>query len=495
MYKKDNGQLSIMEFISPFGKLDPKNRWVQIANMIPWKKYEQKYAEKFCEDNGAPAIKFRMAMGTLIIKQRTNHSDEEILQDILENPYMQYLIGLHEFTTTAPFASTSITNFRKYISKEMINEINDEMFRNGNDKDDGNGDTGSDDNTKETATMKKASENQQQAKQADSDNEGTLMLDATCAPADIAYPTDVNLLNEAREKLEGMIDALHPQGHNITKPRTYRKKARRNYLHFIKQKQPGHEKVRKAIGQQLRYVKRNIQHIDNMLQKYSIDRLSSTQQKWLETIRLLYQQQLSMYEQNTHSVDNRIVSISQPHVRPIVRGKARAPVEFGAKVSISLVKGYTFIDRQDWEAYNEATDLIPAVEAYKKHYGHYPERVLADHIYRNRDNRAYCKKLGIRLSGPRLGKPPKEKDKDLLKQSRTDACDRSAVEGKFGEGKTKYGLDRIMARLKDSSETVIALSFFCMNISRRLRILLHFFSIRSFFRFHHFFIKFSWVFG
>jgi hypothetical protein len=117
MYKTDDGQITIAEFLSPFGKLDQNNRWVKIADMIPWSRYEKKYAKQFCDNNGAPAIKFRMAMGTLIIKQRTGHSDEETLQAIMENPYMQYLIGLHEFTTAAPFAMSSITNFRKYITK------------------------------------------------------------------------------------------------------------------------------------------------------------------------------------------------------------------------------------------------------------------------------------------------------------------------------------------------------------------------------------------
>ena len=96
MNKSDDGQISISEFMSPFGKLDTNNRWVKMANLIPWEKYEQKYSERFCADNGAPAIKFRMAMGTLIIEQKTGHSDEDVLQDILENVYMQFLIGLHE---------------------------------------------------------------------------------------------------------------------------------------------------------------------------------------------------------------------------------------------------------------------------------------------------------------------------------------------------------------------------------------------------------------
>ena len=78
--------------------------------------------------------------------------------------------------------------------------------------------------------------------------------------------------------------------------------------------------------------------------------------------------------------------------------------------------------------------------------------VLADQIFRNRANRAFCKVHGIRLSGPRLGRPPKETDRDVIRQERLDGARRNAMEGKFGEGKTSYGLDRTMARLKDSSQ-------------------------------------------
>lgn len=98
-------------------------------------------------------------------------------------------------------------------------------------------------------------------------------------------------------------------------------------------------------------------------------------------------------------IEGRIVSISQPHVRPIVRGKASAPVEFGAKISVSLVGGYAFVDRLSWENYNEEGDLIGQIETYRQRFGVYPESVLADQIYRNRENRGYCKSKGIRLSG------------------------------------------------------------------------------------------------
>jgi hypothetical protein len=481
VYKKDDGQISISEFISPFGKLDLKNRWVNIANLIDWAKHEKRYANRFCEDNGAPAIKFRMAMGTLIIKQKTGHSDDEVLQDIVENAYMQFLIGLHEFTTKPPFGQSSITNFRKYITAEMVNEVNEDMFG-AESRKKGDGDSSGGSGGGEPEERAKAPD-VAEAEGSAADNEGEMLLDATCAPANIKYPTDINLLNEAREKLEGMIDALHPRGYATDKPRTYRRKARQDFLHFAKAKKHNKRQIRKSTGQQLRYVRRDLKHVEKMVTKFGTKNLSNYQKQWLETIRQLFAQQQSMFQTKTHSVEDRIVSIGQPHVRPIVRGKANAPVEFGAKVNASIVNGYAFVDKIGWDAFNEEARLIPAVEQYRQQYGHYPKAVLADKLFRNRANLAYCKKRGIRLSGPRLGRPPKETDKAVIRQERADVSMRNAIEGKFGEGKISYGLDRIMARLKDSSETVIAMSFFCMNLCRRLRLLLHFlqFAIKQMF--------------
>jgi len=382
MYRKDDGQITLAEFNSPFGRLDPNNRWVRIADMVPWLEYEEKYAERFCDNNGAPAIRFRMALGTLIIKQRTGHSDAEVLQDIIENPYMQYLTGLHELTTVPPFSSVSITNFRKHITEDMVNEINGRLFREGR-RDDGNGGGGGSDGGPCGAEG--------------SPNKGTVMLDATCAPANIAYPTDAGLLNEAREKLEEMIDGLHPHTGERRKPRTYREKARKDYLGFAKQRKPQAKTIRKAVGRQLGYVARDIGHVDRQLQKAGMDKLGGNQREWLKAIRELHRQQRGMHKNKVHSTGQRIVSIGQPHVRPIVRGKANAAVEFGAKVSVSLIEGYAFIDKLEWEAYNEESQLIPAVESYRHHYGFYPEAVLADRIYRNRENRRYCKERNIRL--------------------------------------------------------------------------------------------------
>ncbi|OPZ83694.1 MAG: hypothetical protein BWY74_04397 [Firmicutes bacterium ADurb.Bin419] len=177
-----------------------------------------------------------------------------------------------------------------------------------------------------------------------------------------------------------------------------------------------------------------------------------------------------------------------PFVRPIVRGKANADVEFGAKLAINIVDGFSYMENLSFDAYNEGVTLQDTVENYRRRFGYYPEAVIADKIYRNRDNLQYCKERHIRLSGPPLGRPAKDPFvlRTQHKQERQDAGIRNAVEGKFGEAKRKYGLGRIMTRLMGTSETVISLQLLVMNLERKLRLLLYYF-----FKEHFWTLKFA----
>ena len=278
------------------------------------------------------------------------------------------------------------------------------------------------------------------------------------------------MLNEAREKAEKIIDKLHePFRGKGKKVRTYRQEARKEYLKVAKRRRASKKIMRKGIRKQLQYLSRNLRYIEELGGKGGLGRLSKKESKDLVVIKELYKQQKYMYENRVHSVGNRIVSISQSHVRPIVRGKIASPVEFGAKISVSVVDGYVFLDRLSWENYNEGLDLKGQVEKYKERYGYYPESVHADKIYRNRENRKFCEKLGIRLSGPPLGRPKKKRDKEKEKLVRQDEIDRIAVEGKFGNGKRKYGLSRIMSKRADTSESSIAMIILVMNMEKILR--------------------------
>ena len=195
----------------------------------------------------------------------------------------------------------------------------------------------------------------------------------------------------------------------------------------------------------------------------------------LLTANKILRQQTEMYKKRTDRIDGRIVSLSQPHVRPIVRGKTGRPVEFGAKISLSVVDGMCFLDRLSWDAYNESQDLIEQIETYRQRFGVYPESVHADKIYRTRGNLAFCKEHGIRLSGPKLGRPFKIREemakviREQRKVEHADECKRVEVEGKIGECKRRYNLGQIYEKLKPTSETAIALGILMMTLERILR--------------------------
>ncbi len=300
-------------------------------------------------------------------------------------------------------------------------------------------------------------------------------MDATFAPADISFPTDLKLLNTSREKSEQIIDVLHQRrGKGHKKPRTYRNKARKFYLGVAKCKRVDRKRLRKAKRRQLGFLRRNLSSIEKLSKVVNLTVLGRRQYRDLLVISELYRQQQLMYDRRSQRVDDRIVSISQPHVRPIKRGKAGSNTEFGAKLSVSMVDGYAFVDRASWDNFNECLDLQDQVEAYNQRFGVYPESVHADRIYRTRDNRRYCKKHGIRLSGPRLGSPPKVTPENAAQLkaeanlARQDERDRIPIEGKFGQGKRKYGIGRVVTKLASTSETAIALCFLVMNLERWL---------------------------
>lgn len=183
----------------------------------------------------------------------------------------------------------------------------------------------------------------------------------------------------------------------------------------------------------------------------------------------VYRQQLWLAENNKQKIENRIVSLSQPHIRPIVRGKAGVSVEFGAKLSASCFGGYVFLDRISWDNFNESRDFKAQVEAYRNFTGYAPESVHVDRIYRTRENRAWCKERGIRISGPPLGRPPANVSSEQKKQALQDEKMRNSIEGKFGQGKRRFSLSRVMAKLSKTSETAIAMTFLVMNLVTCLR--------------------------
>lgn len=473
------------------GKLLKSNRWVKLASMMPWEHIEQICMESVELERGRLANSSRIAFGAIFIKENDNLTDECTVAAIAENPYMQYFLGLTAFQAEPLFDSSMITHFRKRFPVEEVAKINEyictgkwpEQQRNvdrndtQNENPQDNHPNPPDTNVQEqsaqsTKKNKNTSKKKLKKEKKQKKNRGNLIMDATVAPADIKYPTDIDLLNKSREHLEAAVDILWEEvphkGHKLPySPKV----ARKSYLSLAKSKKWAETKCRAAIGDQLRYIEqatKRLEELKALVPDYE-KRFPIWLHRRLEVIPLVYAQQKQMYDNHTHTCENRIVSLEQPHVRPIQRGKRPNPTEFGQKLHLSVVDGFTFLEQTSWSNFNEGYDLTAVVEDYYRKFGCYPEAVLADKIYQTRANRSFCKEKGIRLTGPTLGRPKAgDADKKQKRQMYKDACDRNAVEGRNGNAKRRFGLDLIAAKLDETAKTEAALILLAMNAARKL---------------------------
>lgn len=464
-------QLTLAGFDTPFSQtLDTNNRWVVLSARIPWDSITNIYSKQLNnKSKGADGINPRVVIGSLIIKHMCNFSDRETINAIQENIYMQYFIGYSSFSNEAPFDPSLFVDIRKRLGVNQINEINETILRlNGllpgvveasppekiDDDDYDEPNEGS-----ERDAENQTSIDQPSLKEEVVVHKGEIIVDATACPQDISYPTDLNLLNDAREKSEELIDFLWSLKKGPTKPRTYRENARKQYLKVAQKKHKTKKEIRAAIKKQLACLHRNIKNIYVLLEQFEKIPFKKKEYKYFLVIQTLYDQQSEMHKKRIHSIDDRIVSIHQPHVRPIVRGKANAKVEFGAKIDVSITNGFAFLEETSWDAYNEGTTLMATVERYKKRTGCYPKKVFADKIYCNRANRRSLKELKIELVAKPLGRPSKAMEPNHIRPG-----DRNPIEGKFGQAKTTYGLNRIKARLSDTSLSWIATIIMVLNL-------------------------------
>ena len=437
--------------------LDPDNRWIQLSFLLPWDKLVEIYKRKFSNNLGARSIDPRIMIGAMIIKHKLNLSDEETLQSIRENPYMQYFLGLREYSPDLLFAPSLFVEIRKKLGNDTFEEFNNLIIHHSH---------------PDLISSKKveAEKDDQETKP----NKGKLKIDATVADQYIRYPNDLSLVNEARQKTEKMVDLLFElvRDDMAVKPRTYRKVANQRYLQEAKKKKlemtNSAKDIRKAIRYLLNCVERNLAYIDQMLDMLGPDGpfpLKHKYQKQLWVIRTLYDQERMMYDNKTHTCPDRIVSISQPHVRPIKRGKQGKDVEFGSKLGLSLMDGYLTSNTLSWDNYNESSDLQKQAETYRLLFGHYPELIQADKIYATNANRSWCKQRGIRLTATPKGKPP-QKTARQKRQEKKEYAERNQIEGRIGNGKQAHTLNEIKAKLKATSQSWIGATLFVLNLSK-----------------------------
>lgn len=442
----------LFELQQSLSGLSKSNRWVKLADNLPWDKIEKEYNKRLRNaHHGAGNKPARMVVGALIVKHVENLSDEKTIQVIRENPYMQYLLGLPCFTEKPVFVPELFVLIRKRLDEKFFNML--------------------------TLMLAEADGSKPTGEDTDEDGHehgGTLKVDATCCDAEVRYPTDTNLLEDGSRLIDRLLDKFCAR-HHMRKPQTHRVEARRAFISCTKKKRKSKKLIDKTKLTLLRCLQADIQIFLDFLGRHASNLLecfSRHDHKCLQAAFKMFEQQKMMFEEGVRTCADRIISIYQPHLRPIVRGKAKAKVEFGAKTGVSIVNGYTYVDHLSWDAYNESSDLSLQTELYRQRFGILPKEVQADKIYLGKDNRKYIRENHMDCFNHPLGRPPKEENDVHLEDKKRAVGERNEVEATFGTSKRVYRANNIRAKLDETADTWIGACFFAKNVMKFLRGLL-----------------------
>ena len=283
-------------------------------------------------------------------------------------------------------------------------------------------------------------------------NLDTMFTDATCYESEMRYPTDQKLLWECVEKgYDLMCKASRQLG--IHRPRTKFLDVEKANLTYRKQRKHTRSQTRKITRRLLDLLGKILREMRKMERDHQDPQLFTTRERQtMAIVTKVYRQQCSHFRSGDarESIPNRIVSVSKPYVRPIVRGKETKNAEFGAKCNNILVDGISFSEKLSFNAFNEGTRLPHCIKMHRRLFGVDAKKVGGDTSYAGTANRDLCKELKIQTSFVKRGKPFKEmNEKDFVRQelARVRA---TAMEGSFGTQKEHYSLRRIKARRRET---------------------------------------------
>ena len=495
-------QRTLLLFRTPFeAALRPENRWVWMAEIVSWDEMAKLFLTKLSVNQGRPTVDLRIILGALMVAHIEDLSDVRAIEYIQENIYAQYFVGLPSFQPDPVFVPSLFAEIRKRLgaggaaelNERLINEVAKlEVIKHRRKSDDGHNtfevviDTApktSEEVEQDTITeeVKVGGEQVEITGKAVADskpgerNRGQMAIDARVAPVHISFPTDTALLANCRRQSERLLDTIFERfrAYWPVKPRTYRRDAEKKSTNFSKKRRKTKKDIRRALKSELACLQRNISHLHAML-----DLLDEQQQAcpwshaawrvfWI--IQEIYRQQREMYASGRRSVKDRIVSIHMPFIRPIKRGKGGTKnTEFGPKINATITEGFAWSHRMDFNAFNESCDLPDQVEGYRRQFGYYPALVLADEIYWTNANRKWLKERDIKMNARPKGRKPKNskyKQEKLRKRNNQ----RNVIEGKFGEGKNRYGLDNLRTRLPATIGADVHLTFLAMNLAKYVR--------------------------
>ena len=294
----------------------------------------------------------------------------------------------------------------------------------------------------------------------------TFYTDATCYESEMRYPTDQKLLCECCETSYRTMCRVS-QRLGIHRPRTKYLDVEKANMGYAKQRRHSKSQQRRLTRRQIHLLGKILVEIRRMLREHDEEQVLSVREKSaMDIITKVYRQQKNHFNSNNprESIPDRIVSISKPYVRPIVRGKEVKNVEFGAKCNNILVDGISFIEKLSFNAFSEGTRLGHCIKMHKRLFKVDAKKIGGDTGYAGTTNRDLCKEMGIQTSFVKRGRPSAEKkERDFVRQelARVRA---TAMEGSFGTQKEHYAMRRIKARKKKTEILYIFFGIHTANV-------------------------------
>ena len=432
MYRgKDREEIYLFKELMPFGgQLEEGNRWLRIKGLIPWGELECEYA-KYFSYKGRPGLDGRLVIGLFLLKHMSGKSDREVICELQENVYWQAFCSFHGFVTSKQLNSSSLTKIRKRLGPKFAKELEEKTYRVLIDK---------------KIIRAKG-----------------VLVDATVIPEKIKYPNDIALLNDVRQWLVKMIDEI--KSTTKEKIRAYKRKAKKAYLNFAKKKQKTKKMIERTKKQMLQFVRRNLEQLKDRIHHLDfLDQLAI--EELMKVAQEIYEQQKHMYKNKVQSVEKRIVSWWREYVRPIKRGKGgKKGVEFGPKVCLSHVDGFSFLDEFDHGNYSEAKVEIlqKQLDNYEDKFKKKPPSVTGDLLYGTRANRELLKEKEIRSAFKPLGRKTKQtaKQEQYVKRKQRE---RNRIEGDIGNIKEHYGWNAIKYHYREGSEQWVRFCLLAKNL-------------------------------
>ncbi len=389
----------------------------QLYQAIPFEKLAALFAVKHHRQGKKPWLDVKGMIGLELLKAYTGLSDAKLVERLNTDWAMRLFCGL------APIAGQWIKDkdLPSHYRTKLASQVNYQAFQ------------------RELAIHW----------QPYVENKQMVLTDATCFEGYIKYPTDIKLLWDSCTWVQTQIKLLCKQM-QLPRPRSKFNEQKKKQLAYQKQRRKTKKQERKRKKALLYLLDKLLGQLADLLLLYEVqeqyaEHLPEKFYKRLQVIKKIYEQQQFDYDHPQEPVQDRIVSLYKPYLRPIVRGKETKRVEFGMKVNVRQVDGLNFIEHISFKAFNEAKHLKEVVWQHQQAFGSC-KQLGADQIYATNENRKFCTANKIATCFKPKGRTGKDEEQASILRREIGRGRATVLEGSFGKEKNHYNLQRIKAR-------------------------------------------------